>query len=159
MHLELQPILESLAAFAAFLLAILLLALALGALLIYSTWRRVRDLDLPDDAGFFTTLRALPLVFVIGLDLLDFSLDFLAAPLAWWLLDRLGLKGLRNTASLEMLIPFTQPIPTMTIGWILARLLDLGRENDRVAVQTGKTSKLTPLISSESTEKGGRDWS
>jgi hypothetical protein len=43
-------------------------------------------------------------------------------------LDRLGLKGLRNKAAIEALIPFTQPIPTFTLSWIAARTLDLGED-------------------------------
>jgi len=39
----------------------------------------------------------------------------------------LGLRGLRNKAAVEALIPFTQPIPIFTIGWVIARLTGLGK--------------------------------
>jgi hypothetical protein len=54
------------------------------------------------------------------IDLLDFALDFLAAPISWIILDRLGLKALRGVSMLESLVPFTQAIPTMTIArnWV-----------------------------------------
>jgi len=83
---------------------------------------RVRRIRLPADAGFVTAMRATPFVVVLLLDLLDFSLDFLAAPFAWTLLGYLGLKPLRGASVLESLIPGTQFIPTMTLAWILARL-------------------------------------
>jgi len=60
---------------------------------------------------------------VVLIDLLDFALDFLAAPLAWVILDRLGLKALRGVSTVEALIPLTQVVPTMTLCWIGARLL------------------------------------
>jgi len=43
------------------------------------------------------------------------------------LLDRLGLRGLRNKAAVEALIPLTQPIPVFTLGWFIARLTGLGK--------------------------------
>ncbi len=93
----------------------------LGLILITLLARRLRRIQLPPDAGVLVTLRATPLVVVLLLDLLDFSLDFLAAPFAWVLLDRLGLKGLRGVTVIETLIPGTQFIPTMTIAWLVAR--------------------------------------
>lgn len=92
-------------------------------------WRSVRRLDVPPTAGFFATMRYVPLALVVLLDLLDFGLDIFAAPVSWLVLDRLGLKGLRNKAALEALIPFTQPIPTFTLGWVAARTLGLGDED------------------------------
>lgn len=47
---------------------------------------------------------------VLLLDLLDFSLDFLSAPIAWVIL------GMRGVAVVEVLIPGTQFIPTMTLA-------------------------------------------
>ena len=68
----------------------LVLALLLLAWVIW----QVRRINLPPGADFFDTLLATPLSVVVLLDLLDFSLDFLSAPIAWALLDRLGLKAL-----------------------------------------------------------------
>jgi hypothetical protein len=101
-------------------------ALALAVLGLIMIAKSIRQLNVPHDADFFTTLRYVPLALMIILDLLDFGLDILAAPVSWLVLDRLGLYGLRNKAALEALIPFTQPIPTFTIGWLVARILDLG---------------------------------
>ena len=86
------------------------------------TWRQVTSLTIPADAGLFETMRYLPISLVILLDLLDFVLDIFAAPITWILLNRLGLRALRNTAAIEALIPFTQFIPTLTIVWILANV-------------------------------------
>lgn len=108
-------------------------ALVIAVLGLALLWRSIRRLDVPPTAGFFGTMRIVPLALVVVLDLLDFGLDIFAAPISWILLDRLGLKGLRNKAAIEALIPFTQPIPTFTLGWIAARTLDLGDDTfDRV---------------------------
>jgi hypothetical protein len=98
--------------------AALLLALLL---LIWVIWQ-VRRINLPPNADFFTALRHTPLSVVIMLDLLDLSLDFFAAPFAWVILGRLGLEPLRAVTVVESFIPFTQPLPTMTIAWIVARV-------------------------------------
>ena len=37
-----------------------------------------------------------------------------------------GLPNLRNKATLEALVPFTNVIPTFTVSWFAARLLNLG---------------------------------
>ena len=103
---------------------LLLLGIALGLaflLMLWALWQ-VRRIKLPPNADFLTTLRATPLVVVLMLDLLDLSLDFLSAPIAWVVLSRLGLQGLRGVTVVESLIPGTQLIPTMTLAWIIARL-------------------------------------
>lgn len=90
------------------------------ALLGWVVWR-VRRINLPPGADFFTALRATPLSVVILLDLLDLSLDIFGAPFAWTILTYLGLKPLRGVTILESLIPGTQLIPTMTVAWVIAR--------------------------------------
>lgn len=102
------------------------IALVLGALGLALLWQRIKRLNVPRSAGFFTTMRYVPFSLVLVLDLLDFGLDILAAPVSWVALERLGLRGLRDKAAIEALIPFTQPIPTFTLGWLAARLLNLG---------------------------------
>jgi len=91
-------------------------------------WRSIRRLNVPADAGYFETMHYVPLALVVVLDLFDFGLDIFAAPLSWIILDRLGLRSLRNKAAVEALIPFTQPIPTFTISWLGARLFGIGDE-------------------------------
>ncbi|MBC8075375.1 MAG: hypothetical protein H7Y32_04810 [Chloroflexales bacterium] len=107
------------AAIAAVCLVVALLGLALIA-------RQIRQLRVPRDADFFTTMRHVPLALVILLDLLDFSLDIFSAPIIWLALDRMGLPNLRNKAVVEALVPFTNVIPTFTVGWVAARALNLG---------------------------------
>ena len=88
--------------------------------------RSIRRLRVPPSADFFTTMRYIPLPLVIVLDLLDFGLDIFSAPIIWIALDRMGLPNLRNKATIEALIPFTNVIPTFTVSWFAARLLNLG---------------------------------
>jgi hypothetical protein len=90
-------------------------------LLAWVIWR-VKRINLPVDAGPIAALRATPLGVVVLLDLLDLSLDFLAAPLAWTLLSRLGLLPLRGVTVLWALIPGTQALPIMTLAWLVVRL-------------------------------------
>lgn len=97
-------------------------ALILALLLLAVVWRKVKRLDIPPDATFGQTLLLTPFLVVLMIDLLDFALDFLAAPISWVILDRLGLKALRGVSLVETLIPLTQAIPTMTIAWVWVRL-------------------------------------
>jgi hypothetical protein len=103
-------------------LAIAGVGLLLSLLLLGWVVWRVRRINIPDDADPLTALRATPFAVVLLLDMLDFSLDFLAAPLAWTILSYLGLKALRGVTVVESLIPGTQFLPTMTVAWILARV-------------------------------------
>ena len=101
------------------------IGLLLVGLLFALAMRQVRNLDIPQDATFAETLYYTPFIVVIMVDILDLSLDFLAAPVAWVLLDRLGLKALRGVSVVETLIPGTQLIPTMTLAWIGVRLFNI----------------------------------
>lgn len=107
---------------------VMLLLFGLGltgslAMLGWIAWR-IKRIDLPPDADVLTALRATPLPVVIALDLLDMTLDILAAPFSWVLLGYLGLKPLREVTLIEVLIPGTQFLPTMTAAWLVVRLLD-----------------------------------
>lgn len=102
------------------------IGLVLAAILFVFAYRQVRRMNIPPDAGFAETLLLTPFVVVLFVDMLDLAFDFLAAPVAWIILDRMGLKALRNVSVVEALVPFTQLIPTMTLAWIGVRLL--GRE-------------------------------
>ena len=93
--------------------------------------RSIRRLRIPPDADFFTTMRFIPLALAVLLDLLDFGLDIFSAPIMWIALDRMGLPNLRNKATIEALIPFTSVIPTFTVCWFAARLLNLGDPAER----------------------------
>ena len=108
------------------LLIVVLIAVAVAVVGLLLIARSIRRLRIPHEADFFTTMRLVPLPLVILLDLLDLGLDIFAAPIAWILLDRMGLPNLRNKAAVEALIPFSGPIPTFTLAWIAARVLNLG---------------------------------
>lgn len=113
---------EFLRTFGITLLTLMGVALALSLLLLFIVWRQVKRIHIPPDATFGETLLLTPFLVVLMIDLLDFALDFLAAPISWIILDRLGLKALRGVSLVESIIPFTQAIPTMTIAWIWVRL-------------------------------------
>jgi len=98
----------------------------IGLVGLFALTRSIRRLRVPPSADFFTTMRYIPLPLVILLDLLDFGLDIFSAPIIWIALDRMGLPNLRNKATIEALIPFTNVIPTFTVSWFAARLLNLG---------------------------------
>jgi hypothetical protein len=98
------------------------IGLVLSVLLFLWVIWRVRRINLPADAGPVAALRVTPFGVVALLDLLDFSLDFLAAPLAWTLLSYLGLQPLRGVTVLWALIPGTQALPVMTLAWLVVRL-------------------------------------
>jgi hypothetical protein len=114
---------ESLRNFGLVIAALMGVSLILAILLFVFVIQRLRRLDIPEDAGFGETLLYTPLPLVLFIDLLDFGLDFLAAPFTWAILDRLGLKALRNVFAFEAFLPFTQFIPAMTIAWLAARVL------------------------------------
>jgi len=117
----------------ALVLAVLLIGWALGKL-------RQKKLRVPPDADFFTTIRAVPLPLLIGLDLLDLGLDVLSAPIIWFILNRLQLQKLRNVATIEALIPISAPIPTLTIAWLLARFFKLGLPRDPNVIETERVA-------------------
>ena len=113
---------ENFRVFGLVILAVVIVASVVGALLMIIAVRKVRNLDIPQDANFSETLLYTPFVVVFAIDLLDLGLDFLAAPISWALLDWLGLKALRGVATVEALIPGTQLIPTLTLCWLGVRL-------------------------------------
>jgi hypothetical protein len=99
----------------------------LAAIVLSLVVRRLRRIDLPPDADFWTTIRAVPFGLVLGLDLLDLALDVLAVPVVWAILRRFRLQALRNAALIEAAIPFTQALPTFTVAWFVARVFGLGQ--------------------------------
>lgn len=104
---------------------ILVVNLIVFTILITLAYRRIKHLDIPADADFVQTLHLVPLFLVLAIDLLDLTLDFLAFPFVWIILDRMGLNALRNVSAVESIIPFTQPIPTLTLAWIGVRLFHM----------------------------------
>lgn len=118
---------EFLQNFVLILLSMMSVALVIALILLAIIIIQVRRINVPPGAGFAETMLYTPLLVVLFLDVLDFALDFLSAPIAWVVLDRLGLKGLRGIATVESLIPLTQTIPTMTLAWIGVRVLGKDR--------------------------------
>ncbi len=123
-------------------MGVALLIASIGLALI---WRQIRRLHVPAEAGFFATMRYVPLTLVVLLDLLDFGLDIFAAPVSWIVLDRLGLRGLRNKAAIEALIPFTQAVPTFTASWLAARVFGLGDEPFTRVIE-GEAREVLPYL-------------
>jgi hypothetical protein len=115
---------EQLRTFLLIFAGLAVLSLLAAILLTLVTYRRLRHLRLPPDADFTTCLRAVPISVVIILDLLDFGLDVFAVPIAWVMLGKLGLQGLRGITVVEEIIPGTQLLPMMTLAWIGIRLYD-----------------------------------
>jgi hypothetical protein len=97
---------------------IVAICLILFALLLTYAVYRLKKIRVPADADFGETLLVTPLALVIAIDLLDFGLDILSAPITWIVLDRLGLKSLRGISFIQAFVPLTQPIPVMTLCWL-----------------------------------------
>lgn len=100
--------------------------IGLGLSLFLAAWIfiRVRRINLPAGTEFFDALRATPLSVVILLDLLDLSLDIFSAPVAWFILSKLGLEPLRPVTVIKDLIPLPglEALPMMTIAWGISRV-------------------------------------
>jgi hypothetical protein len=118
---------EFLQNFVLILLSVMSVALVVALILLAIIFIQIRHIKVPPGAGFAETMLYTPILVVLFLDVLDLALDFLSAPIAWIVLDRLGLKGLRGIAAFESLVPFTQAIPTMTLAWIAVRVMGKDR--------------------------------
>lgn len=116
-------------------------SLAAAVLLLVLAIQQVKKIKVPPNASFVATLQGTPLIVVLGLDLLDLALDILAAPIAWVILDYLGLQALRGMTVVEGLIPGTQLIPTLTLSWIIARLMP--DQLSRMILEMDKQPRLT----------------
>lgn len=122
--------------FLAYAGVVLGIALVLAVIVLAWAFYRLRRLRIPEGADVFTTLRAVPLALVVGLDLLDLALDTLSAPITWLVLGRFRLGALQKVATAEALIPGTQLLPTMTLAWIVARTFQLGEAYDPDLIET-----------------------
>jgi hypothetical protein len=115
-------------------------ALALAAVVLYRAYLKLRHIRIAADSDFLTTIRAVPLSLVVGLDLLDLGLDVFSTPITWLILDRLGLKALRNVATIKAVIPIGDMIPALTMAWFGARLFKLGRPPDPPLIETDRVA-------------------
>lgn len=105
-------------------IAICVAAAAAGAIaLLVVAAHQIADIEIPQDADFFCTLQAVPITVPLALDLLDMAFDIFAAPIAWIILELLGLQALQAITIFEGLIPGTQLIPTMTGAWVIAKIM------------------------------------
>jgi hypothetical protein len=123
-----DPLFEALRSILTILLIAMGVSVVVACIGLVALARGIRRLRIPSDADFFTTMRYIPLLLAIMLDLLDFGLDIFSAPIIWVALDRMGLYNLRNKATIEALIPITNVIPTFTVCWFAARLFNLGMQ-------------------------------
>lgn len=85
--------------------------------------RQISEIEIPEDADFFETMQHLPITVPLALDLLDMAFDIFAAPIAWLVLELLGLQVLQLITVVEGVIPGTQLVPTLTIAWLIARMM------------------------------------
>jgi hypothetical protein len=115
---------------------IALIALVLSVIILAVAFRRLRRIRLPPNPDFFTTVRAVPLSLVVGLDLLDLALDTFSSPIIWFLLRRANLESLRRVATVEAILPFMGPVPTLTLAWLAARWFNLGQPYDPDLIET-----------------------
>lgn len=135
---------ESFRTFGQVIVSLLVISAVLGAILLALVYRSLRRIQVPPNADFFTTVRAVPLGLVIALDLLDLGLDVLATPIVWVILSRFRLQALRNVAAVEALLPFTQPIPTLTLAWFAARIMNLGDPPRAAGPNVIETDQVAP---------------
>ena len=112
---------ETVASILRVLFWIIAICLILFALLLTYAIYRLKKIRVPADSDFGETLSVTPLALVVAIDLLDFGLDILSAPITWVVLDRLGLRSLRGVSLIQAVIPLTQPIPIMTLCWLAVR--------------------------------------
>ncbi len=107
--------------------SLLIIVICMGAALIGAiallvlAARQITELDIPEDADFFTTLQSVPITVPLALDLLDLAFDIFAAPISWIILEFLGLQALQMITVFEGLVPGTQLIPTLTIAWFISK--------------------------------------
>ncbi len=115
-----------------------LVCLSLASAVLYLAYRKLRRIKIAANSDFLTTVRAVPLSLVVGLDLLDLGLDVFSTPITWLILDRLGLKALRNVATIKAVIPIGDMIPALTLAWLGARLFKLGKPPDPHLIETDR---------------------
>ena len=74
---------ETLRTFLTYLGMAMFVSLLFGLLLLGWVAWQVKRINVPEGADFAETLRYTPFTVVLMIDLLDFALDFLGAPVAW----------------------------------------------------------------------------
>ncbi len=119
--------------------ALVIIVLCMGAALVAAiallviAARQIAEIDVPEDADFFETLQHVPITVPIALDLLDMAFDVFSAPVSWVVLELMGLQALQLITVFQGLIPGTQLIPTLTIAWVISRMM---RKKRRTALRS-----------------------
>jgi len=114
-------------------IAICLASAAAGAIaLLIVAAHQIAEIEVPQNADFFGTLQAVPITVPLALDLLDMAFDIFAAPIAWIILELLGLQALQAITVFEGLIPGTQLIPTMTGAWVIAKIMEKRQQDSEL---------------------------
>ena len=129
---------------------VVLLTTLAAALLLWWLHRKLQLLRIATDASLGETLRSIPFLLALALDLLDMGLNLFAAPFVCFFLHRMGWMKLRNLATAAAAIPGTQFVPILSIAWIAARVF--GPRTDRLldaadkkgAADLHKPAKGTP---------------
>lgn len=103
--------------FVGLLTTYLALVVALLGLWLWVVVRMVRRVTVRLDDDGLLALRSVSVALPLVVDAVDLGLDLFGAPLAWLIADRSALKPLRGTSLLESLVPGTQILPLMTLGW------------------------------------------
>ena len=98
------------------------IAAILGLVGLALVWRKLKQLNIPEEASFVETLQRIPFSVVLVLDLLDLAFDVFASPIVWIVLGRFNLDALRRVTMVEVLIPGTQLIPTLSASWLIVRV-------------------------------------
>lgn len=96
------------------------LVLVLVALWFWLVVRMVRRITVRLSDTDLLALRSVSVLIPLSIDAVDFGLDFVGAPLAWFIANQTALKPLRGASFFEGLVPGTQLIPSMTLGWYWA---------------------------------------
>lgn len=109
---------------------VVLLTTLAATLLLWWLHRKLQLLRIATDASLGETLRSIPFLLALALDLLDMGLNLFAAPFVWFFLHRMGWMKLRNLATAAAAIPGTQFVPILSIAWIAARIF--GPRTDRL---------------------------
>src|SRR3712207_9069808 len=65
-------------------------------------------------------------------------------------------SALRNVATIEALVPFTQPIPTLTLAWFAARLFNLGSQPNHAFDRTIDTIETDEVATGRYMPRTGR---
>ena len=114
----------------------ILVALTLAAIVLTVAFRRLRRLRIPAGRRLLHYGPRRAPVTGGGARPARPGARLLSSPIIWVILNRFGLQSLRKVATVEALLPFTGPIPTLTLAWFAARFFNLGQPYDPSLIET-----------------------